>query len=232
MSTECNRSRLSADFTKIPYSAALPVPTIIATGVASPSAHGHEITSTDTAQLKANSKLCPAAIQHIAVKIAITITAGTNIPLILSARRAIGAFELPASSTSLIILARVVFSPTFEARNLKLPFLFTVAEITSSPIFFSTGMLSPVMADWSTYPQPSITNPSTGMLSPGFIRTISPDTTCSLGITVSLPFLITTAVFGTRLTSLSRASEVFALERASRYFPTVTSVRIVAQDSK
>ena len=152
VSTECSLSRLSADFIKIPYSAAFPIPTIIATGVASPSAHGHEMTSTDTAQLKANSKLCPAAIQHIAVKIAITITAGTNIPLMLSARRAIGAFELPASSTSLIILARVVSSPTFEARNLKLPFLFTVAERTSSPIFFSTGMLSPVIADWSTYP--------------------------------------------------------------------------------
>ena len=36
-------SRLSADLIKMPYSAAFPVPTMIATGVASPKAHGHEI---------------------------------------------------------------------------------------------------------------------------------------------------------------------------------------------
>ena len=37
---------------------------------------------------------------------------------------------------------------------------------------------------------------------------------------------------GARSTSLPRASDVFALDLASRYFPTVTRVRIMADDSK
>ena len=37
---------LSADFTRIPYSAPLPVPTMIAVGVARPNAQGQEITRT------------------------------------------------------------------------------------------------------------------------------------------------------------------------------------------
>ena len=133
----------------MPSSAALPVPTIIATGVASPSAHGQDITSTETAQLSANSKFLPKTPQITAVTTAINITIGTKIPLIRSARRAMGAFEPLASSTILIICASVVSSPTLEAVNLKLPFLFIVADITLSPTPFSTGMLSPVIADWS-----------------------------------------------------------------------------------
>ena len=45
------------------------------------------------------------------------MTTGTNTPLILSARRAMGALLLPASSTSRMIWARVVSSPTLEALN-------------------------------------------------------------------------------------------------------------------
>ena len=41
----------------VPFSAPLPVPTIIATGVANPKAHGHEITKTAIPILIANSKL-------------------------------------------------------------------------------------------------------------------------------------------------------------------------------
>ena len=37
---------MAADLIKIPFSAALPVPTIIATGVANPNAQGQEITNT------------------------------------------------------------------------------------------------------------------------------------------------------------------------------------------
>ena len=56
---------------------------------------------------------------HDAIKVinAMTITTGTNTPLTLSAKRAIGAFELPASSTSRMILAKVISSPTFSASN-------------------------------------------------------------------------------------------------------------------
>ena len=43
----CVVSNASPPLIKIPFSAPFPVPTIIAVGVASPSAHGHAITSTD-----------------------------------------------------------------------------------------------------------------------------------------------------------------------------------------
>ena len=48
-------SKLSADLTRMPYSAALPVPTMMATGVARPRAQGQEITSTAMPQDRANS---------------------------------------------------------------------------------------------------------------------------------------------------------------------------------
>ena len=96
-------SKTSADFTSIPSSAALPVPTIIAVGVASPKAHGQEITSTDIPKFKAVSKLSVVTYQMIAVKSAIVMTAGTKILLILSASFAILGFVSVASSTSLII---------------------------------------------------------------------------------------------------------------------------------
>ena len=56
VSTRCAVSRASPDFTSMPFSAPLPVPAIIATGVASPSAQGHDITRTAIADESANSK--------------------------------------------------------------------------------------------------------------------------------------------------------------------------------
>ena len=64
------------------------------------------------------------------------------------------------------------------------------------------------------------------------MTTMSPAATCSAGTVTSWPFLMITAVLGARSTSFPRASEVFDLDLASRYFPTVTSVRIMAADSK
>ena len=49
----CASSRLEASLISIPASAARPVPTIIAVGVASPNAHGHAITKTATAEISA-----------------------------------------------------------------------------------------------------------------------------------------------------------------------------------
>ena len=57
VSALCKTSSASADFISIPFSAAFPVPTIIATGVAKPSAQGHDITRTAIAFDNANSKL-------------------------------------------------------------------------------------------------------------------------------------------------------------------------------
>ena len=150
VSMEWRFSRLSADLMRMPYSAAFPVPTMIATGVASPSAQGQEMTSTAMALDRANSKSCPAVIHTTAVRMAMPMTTGTKMPLTLSASLAMGAFEFPASSTSRMIWERVVSSPALEARNRKVPFLLIVAEMTVSPGIFSTGILSPVMAAWST----------------------------------------------------------------------------------
>jgi hypothetical protein len=57
------RSRLSAFFISTPSDAPLPVPTIIAVGVASPSAHGHAMTRTAMAFMRAAAK--PAPIREI-----------------------------------------------------------------------------------------------------------------------------------------------------------------------
>lgn len=52
----CNLQRFRR-FDQIPFAAPRPVPTMIAVGVASPRAHGQEITSTEIATESANSKL-------------------------------------------------------------------------------------------------------------------------------------------------------------------------------
>ena len=44
--TPCAVCSASADFTRMPFAAPRPVPTMMAVGVASPKAQGHEITST------------------------------------------------------------------------------------------------------------------------------------------------------------------------------------------
>lgn len=63
---------------KIPKLAPLPVPTIIAVGVASPKAQGQEITNTQIPIDKANSKLSPLNSQMIVAIIASVITIGTK----------------------------------------------------------------------------------------------------------------------------------------------------------
>jgi len=107
-----------------------------------------------------------------------------------------------------------------------------LAPITLSPIFFSTGILSPVSIDSSTEVLPSTTSPSTASLSPGFAITISPASTSSIEISTSFPLLIIIAVFGVNPISFFIASEVFPLVTDSKYLPSVIRVIIVAADSK
>ncbi len=85
--------------------AAIPVATIIAVGVASPKAHGQEITKTEIAISKEKLNVFPSNNQIIKESKEIPMTMGTKIPLILSANREIGALLLLASSTNLIILS-------------------------------------------------------------------------------------------------------------------------------
>ena len=84
----------------MPISAPLPVPTIMATGVASPSAHGQLITNTATAEVSASFTLPVSAIHATKVTADIANTTGTNTPATLSAMRAMGALVALASSTS------------------------------------------------------------------------------------------------------------------------------------
>ena len=83
---------------------------------------------------------------------AMPITAGTKIPEIVSAMRAIGAFVPIASSTRRMICESVVSVPTRVARKRKEPFWLRVADTTVSPTVFSTGRLSPVIEDSSNEP--------------------------------------------------------------------------------
>ena len=105
----------------IPFLAPMPFPTIIATGVASPSAHGQLITSTAIPLDNAKPILCPAISHTIIVITAIVITVGTNTPDTRSAIFAIGAFVAAASLTIWMICESVVSSPTLVARHFRYP---------------------------------------------------------------------------------------------------------------
>ena len=99
----------------------------------------------------------------------------------VSASRCDGALEFCAACTSLTICASAVSAPTFVALKRNVPVLLIVAPITLSPTFFATGILSPVIIDSSTFDSPSVTSPSTGILSPGRIITMSSMTTSEVG---------------------------------------------------
>ena len=73
---------------RIPCLAPTPEPTMIATGVASPSAQGQLMTSTLMPRASANGKVKPSSSQMIIVTAAMPMTAGTKMPATLSAVRA------------------------------------------------------------------------------------------------------------------------------------------------
>ena len=207
----CAVSSESPPLIKIPFSAPRPVPTIIAVGVAKPKAHGQAIISTDTKLTSAIVKRTSgdAATNQITnVAIAIEMTIGVKMPLIVSANFAIGGFEPCASCTSLTICCKAVSFPTLVALKENAPVLLIVAPKISSPVFFSTGRLSPVNIDSSMADEPSTKMPSTGIFSPGRTITISPGTTSSVSISISLPSRITRAVFACKPTSFLIAAPV------------------------
>ncbi len=79
--------------------------------------------------------------------------------------------------------------------------------MTLSPDRFSAGIDSPVTKCSSTPELPSTTTPSTGIDSPGRTRTKSPGTTCSMGITCSVPSRTTRAVADANARSFPTAWE-------------------------
>ena len=88
---ESGKNYSISSLVKIPCSAPLPVPTMIAVGVASPSAQGQEITSTAIPDASAKLKVCPRSSHTTIVIRAMVMTTGTKTPLTLSASLAIGA---------------------------------------------------------------------------------------------------------------------------------------------
>ena len=167
-------SRLTAVLNRIPFLAPSPLPTMIATGVARPRAQGQLMTSTEMPRASAYPKGRPISIQTTVVTSAMAMTTGTKTPETLSAILAIGALVAAASLTILMIWERVVSSPTRVASQRRKPDWLMVAADTRSPSDLSTGMLSPVSADSFTALEPSRILPSTGMLSPGRTRKMSP----------------------------------------------------------
>ena len=160
------------------------------------------------------------------------MTAGTNTPETLSATFAIGAFVAAASLTIRMICESVVSSPTLVARHFTKPDWLIVAAETVLPASLSTGMLSPVRAASFTAQVPSVTTPSTGMLSPDLTTKISPISTSAIGTFISAPFRSTVAVFGARRIRPFSVSVVLPLDLASSIFPTEISTSIMAADSK
>ena len=225
-------SRDTAFLKRMPFFAPLPLPTMMATGVARPMAQGQEMTSTAMARLRLNPKDLPRISQTMNTTAAMAMMAGTKTPETLSATLAMGALVAAASLTMWMIWLRVVSSPTRVARHFKKPLWFTVAADTLSPSPLSTGMLSPVRAASLTALWPSRTTPSTGTFSPGRTTNTSPVATSSMGTSTSSPFRTTTAVLGDSFMRLLRASVVLPFERASSILPTVMRVRIMAADSK
>ena len=93
-------------------------------------------------------------------------------------------------------------------------------------------MLSPVIMDSSIAVWPLTTSPSTGIFSPGRTMTTSPDSTSSIGISISAPSWTTVAVFGARPISFFIDSEVRPLVTASRDLPRRMRVMITPAVSK
>ena len=122
--------------------------------------------------------------------------------------------------------------PTRSARNRNEPFRFIVPLTTRSPGAFPAGTLSPVTLDSSTVPPPLTTTPSAGIDDPGRMTTMSPTASSSAGISASDSPRTTHAVFGERFMRRDTASVVRRFARASRYFPNVTSSRIMPAVSK
>ena len=224
-------SKADAVLNKIPCLAPIPLPTMIATGVAKPSAHGQLITNTDMARASAKPTLAPKPSHTAAVTAAIISTAGTKTPATLSASLAIWALVAAASLTMRMICASDVSSPTRVARQVSTPLWFSVAAATDEPTFFSTGTLSPVNAASFTAALPLITSPSTGIYSPGLTTKTSPKRTSATETCCSAPPRSTTAVCGDNLSRLCRASVVRPLALASNILPRVISVKIIAADS-
>ena len=229
------RSSASAFFMSTPARAPAPTPTMIDIGVASPSAQGQAMISTETAATSAKGSCGSGPKSHQAANAATAtpMTAGTNQPATASARRCIGARLRCASATSCTMRDSMVSAPTLRASITKLPVRLMVPAITSLPGSLVTGIDSPVTIDSSMLILPSTTVPSTAIFSPGRTRRRSPGTIDSTGTSSSSPSAETLrAVFGARSSRARMAPEVLSRARSSSTWPSSTSTVMTAAASK
>ena len=244
VSTFANPSSAAPPFTRMPRRAATPVATMMAVGVASPSAHGHAMTSTAIALVNAiisaslrglgasGNAAAPNTTHSTKVSTDAPRTTSVNHALTVSASRATGARSDCASSTIRTICCSTVSAPTLEARNTMAPLVLSVPAMMASPGRLATGMLSPVSIDWSNSEVPSSTVPSTGTRSPGRTTTRSPCTTCSTGTSTSEAPRRTRAIGGCSAARPRTASRVRMVARISSHRPTSTSVITTPAASK
>ena len=152
----------------MPFFAPIPFPTMIATGVASPSAHGQLMTSTEIPRASANPMLCPAS-SHTDDRHNRNGDNRRNKDAGYLVRdlgnRCFGRRRITDHLNNLRKCC--ILSDSALLHSVRKPDWFKVAAETVSPFALSTGMLSPVSADSFTALFPSSTIPSTGIFSPG-----------------------------------------------------------------
>ena len=227
-------SRLAASLTRMPCPAPLPIPTMRAVGVASPSAQGHAMISTVTSASSPRVKPSSGAKSIHAAKVstARTMMAGTKTPAIRSTVRCTGALLPCASRTMRMIRASTVSCPTLSARKRNAPLPFIVPANTAAPSCLQTGSGSPLSMLSSTYDAPSATVPSTAMRSPGCTATRSPARSSATGTERSPEGVITVTVFGCRPISFAMAVVVPRFARSSSSRPSRMKATMTAADSK
>ena len=130
------RSSASAFLMRTPICAPRPTPTMMETGVASPSAHGQAMMRTATATTRAcASRGSGPTIAHTAnATTAMAMTTGTKTAATRSAIRWMGARERCASATICTMRASIVSRPTFSATMTSAPVWLMVPPMTVSPV--------------------------------------------------------------------------------------------------
>ena len=222
-------SRTRGPRMRTPICAPRPTPTMIASGVARPRAHGHEMMRTATAAETARAE-SPVARSHTTkVAIAKAMTMGTKMAEMRSARRCTCALPVCASSTMRAICASIVSAPTRVASTVSAPSVAMVPPTTPVPSRTATGADSPVTREASTAASPSTTMPSVAMVSPGFTTKRMPTSRASRAMTVPSSRV---AVADCRADKARMASPAWADERTSSHLPSTMSDTMTAAVSK
>ena len=184
---------------RIPCAAPTPVPTIMAVGVLSPSAHGQATTTTLMHSLRHSiirftptprnsggcadaGSTCETKNQSRNVTTLSTRIDGTNMPATRSANSWMGALLTWASCTRFTMWLRLVSCPARVTTKSKAPAPFTVPATTVLPTCLPAGSASPVTMLSSTVLCPKRTVPSAAIRSPGTTLTTSPTRSSSAGI--------------------------------------------------